>query len=272
MSAAREKSNVHIVSLPPIFSFLCSPKDPPSLDGPNLSQWHLRYTRAALRYGKINASPELTDCLAEGLLEWASMLPQTEIDQDGRHKQVNSWGLGSELEAMRWVEMNLEMNGHVRLADRLSGMARDLHQTARRLDECYPKLTEDAEAAERRLALTCQIAANTLAQTLRRMKKSLFGIPPNSAGCKRASRAANIEMMKRELIEHIKSARDHAQAAIDLKQEPVLLPRPSKVDLGLRVGLKPHAVTRCFQDPAAHELRLLWNVADDLEAVLKYAR
>jgi len=296
MSVASEESNVQIVSLSEIFPFLCSPKNPPSLDGPNLSQWHLRYTQAAERYGKMNASPELMDSLADGFMEWASLLPQTEVDRGGRHKQVNSWGLGAELESLRWIEIVLEMDGQIRLADRLSGMARDLHQAARRLDECYPKQTEDDEAAERRLTLTCQAAAKTLAQTLRRLKKSLFGIPPTSARPsvpatipdtrgvqananspnpprrKRAPRAANIEMMRRELVKHIKDAYDHARTAISLNREPALLPRPSKTELGRRVGLKLHAVTRCFQDSAAHELRLLWETADDLDAVLKYHR
>jgi hypothetical protein len=95
---------------------------------------------------------------------------------------------------------------------------------------------------------------------------------PVVAGKKRAARAANIEALKREIITHFKAARDHAYAAIDLNREPNLLPRPLKTELGKLVGISAPAVSRCFNDPDAHELRLLWKVAGDLEAILKYGR
>ena len=261
------------------------------------SPWHLRYEQAARRYAEIEFSPELIDALADGFLEWACMLPQTEIDRYGRHKRVNSWGLGPELQQLRAIEAALDLNNEARLCGHVSAMAKDLYTTARFLDECYPRLTEDEAAAERRLVLTCRLTAQTLADLLRQLKKPLFRMPeqtlertdlqpsspkscksqlktkpPIGAIRKRAARAANIEAMKRELIAHIKAARDHAYAAIDLNREPNLLPRPLKTELGKLVGITAPAVSRCFKDPTAHELRLLWEVAGDLEAILKYGR
>ena len=89
---------------------------------------------------------------------------------------------------------------------------------------------------------------------------------------KRAERAANIELLRKELIEHIRAARDHAQAAIDFGREPELLPRPSRRDLAERAGINEAAVSRCFNDPAATELNVLWNTAEELEAVMKFVR
>ena len=271
--------------------------DMPSPQEIKASPWHLRYERAAKRYAGIEFSSNLIDALADGFLEWACMLPQTETDRHGRHKRVNSWGLGPELQKLRTIEAALDLNSEARLCSHVSAMAKDLHRTAVFLDECYPRLTEDEAAAERRLVLACRLSAQTLSDLLRQLKKPLFGMServferacmpqspskspksqakttaPVAASKKRAARAANIEALKRELIAHVKAARDHAYAAIDLNREPNLLPRPLKTELARLVGITAPAVSRCFKDPDAHELRLLWEVAGDLEAILKYGR
>ena len=89
---------------------------------------------------------------------------------------------------------------------------------------------------------------------------------------KRADRAANIEALKKELIAHIQAARDHAQAAVDFGREPELLPRPSQRELAERIGITESAASRCFHDPAATELNLLWKTAEDLDSVLRFVR
>lgn len=89
---------------------------------------------------------------------------------------------------------------------------------------------------------------------------------------KRADRAANVEALKKELIEHIRAARDHAQAAVDFGREPELLPRPSRRELAERIGITESAASRCFSDPAATELNLLWETAEDLDSVMKFVR
>lgn len=86
---------------------------------------------------------------------------------------------------------------------------------------------------------------------------------------KRAPRAAAIEALERQLKDHLRAARDHAQFLLDQNREPVLLPRPSQKDLAKLTGLKAVSVSRCLHDPAANELRLLWEIADDLGQVLR---
>lgn len=109
-------------------------------------------------------------------------------------------------------------------------------------------------------------------------QRAAAGIPaarpplPVRPARKRAERAANIEALKRELAEVVRAQRDHAQAATDFGREPVLLPRPSRKELGERIGLMESAVSRCFNDPAATELNLLWDTAADLNAVLRFVR
>lgn len=87
---------------------------------------------------------------------------------------------------------------------------------------------------------------------------------------KRADRAAAIEALKRELVEHVRSARRYALATTDQGKCPELLPRPLKKDLARLLGLKAHTVTRCFKDN--RELRMLWAVAGDLDQVMKFGR
>ncbi|MCX5682317.1 MAG: hypothetical protein NT049_01360 [Planctomycetota bacterium] len=91
-----------------------------------------------------------------------------------------------------------------------------------------------------------------------------------SAKKKRAGRAGDIEALKKELAEHLRAARDHARATLERDKEPGLLPRPQKRELGQRAGVKPHTVTRCFQDST--ELQRLWDLAADLAAILKNAK
>lgn len=93
---------------------------------------------------------------------------------------------------------------------------------------------------------------------------------PAPAKKKRAERAAGIEALKKELVEHVRAARDNAQEAVDRDVKPALLPRPRKQELARRAGVGPHTVTRCFQD--SPDLQRLWSLAADLDAILKYAR
>ncbi len=87
---------------------------------------------------------------------------------------------------------------------------------------------------------------------------------------KRASRAATIESLQKEITEHIIAARDHAQAAIQRGKSPDLLPRPKQKDLANRLGVPESAISRALRDPAAQMVKVLWAVADDLDQVLKF--
>ncbi|MEX0718028.1 MAG: hypothetical protein WD066_15650 [Planctomycetaceae bacterium] len=89
---------------------------------------------------------------------------------------------------------------------------------------------------------------------------------------KRATRAGAIEALRKELIEHIHAARDHARAAMDCGRTAELLPQPSQSDLARRVGITRSAASRCFLDRNARELNLLWETAGDLDAILQFSR
>lgn len=85
---------------------------------------------------------------------------------------------------------------------------------------------------------------------------------------KRAERTATIDVLTKHMMEHVKAARDHAQSSLDFHGEPRLLPRPQQQELARLVGVSEAGVSRCFRDPAARELRYLWELADDLDRLL----
>lgn len=92
---------------------------------------------------------------------------------------------------------------------------------------------------------------------------------PTKPRQKRGSRTAKIERLRDELKRHLASAADHAVATADSEGCAALLPRPSKTELAKLAGMSKSDVTRCFTDSTASELRLLWDTADNLEAVLR---
>ena len=79
---------------------------------------------------------------------------------------------------------------------------------------------------------------------------------------KRSGRVAKIELLVKELKQHLRSASDHASNTGEL------LPRPTQEMMAGLTGLNKFDVSRCLKDNSANELRLLWQTADDLEAVL----
>jgi hypothetical protein len=87
---------------------------------------------------------------------------------------------------------------------------------------------------------------------------------------KRDERAGKIELLVRELREHLREARDHACSFRELGRTPVLLDRPSQKDLAKRCGLTESDVSRCLNDQEAVLLRALWEAAADLDRVLAW--
>lgn len=85
---------------------------------------------------------------------------------------------------------------------------------------------------------------------------------------RRGQRLAAIESLTRALSDHLRAAREHAQSAIDHGREPQLLPRPTQRQLAKECRLSDAAVSRSLQDPDARELRLLWELATDLNHIL----
>ncbi len=102
------------------------------------------------------------------------------------------------------------------------------------------------------------------------------GLASNSTGYhqtkKRAGRAANIELLTKEIIAHLRAAKNYAYAKKELTGQPELLPRPTQKSLGKRVGLSDSDVSRCLNDPTARELKLYWDTAGDLDHIMNWKR
>jgi len=88
----------------------------------------------------------------------------------------------------------------------------------------------------------------------------------------RATRATDIERLEKALEQHIIAARDHAHSLCDRGLDPVLLPRPYQKDLVNELHIDESAVSRCLNDKRAKVLKMLWDTADSLEAVMNFKR
>ena len=258
------------------------------LDQTSVISWDERLHRALDRYNHIKgAKPALIPALIEGLTEWAELLPCSFQDESGCYLPVNTWGLGAEnTEIYALVDWLIVKNRHD-LADSLRKKFEALYRTTNALDENLPKITTQDHITEKRLVRICRRQTVQLISFLEELLKTAFkyahrkprktkaAIVPSNASTahrKRSQRAADIEVLEKALIEHIKSSQDYAWAAIDAKKGPMLLPRPPKKDLAKQTGIKPWSLSRCFNDPHAHQLRLLWDVAGDLEQILRFKK
>lgn len=89
---------------------------------------------------------------------------------------------------------------------------------------------------------------------------------------RRRSRVMDIEALTGELCQHLQVARDHAFHTLDTTGIPELLPRPTQKELAHRLNLTESRVSRSLKDPGARELKLLWDLADNLEGILQFGR
>lgn len=85
---------------------------------------------------------------------------------------------------------------------------------------------------------------------------------------KRASRIAHIESLTRELTEHVRSAREYAVDTQLRTGKALLLPRPTCELLAARLRVDKSTVSRCLADASARELRMVWELAVDLDRIL----
>ncbi len=102
---------------------------------------------------------------------------------------------------------------------------------------------------------------------------SSFGAPGTKATKprpKRGERATKIEKLRKELVEHIIAARDHAHTHKEQSGEPELLARPTQKMLAKLTKMTEADVSRCLKDESAKELQLLWKTAQDLEAIMQF--
>lgn len=89
---------------------------------------------------------------------------------------------------------------------------------------------------------------------------------------RRAPRTANIEAIRKELVEEIRSRREQLRHAEDAGLELMLPKRPTQAEIGRRAGLQPYAVSRCFSDADASELKRLYDMLESIEDVLRFGR
>ncbi len=87
---------------------------------------------------------------------------------------------------------------------------------------------------------------------------------------KRASRTAAMEALKKAIQDHLISARDHAYRLIEDDKTPELLPRPTQQLLAKQLELSRSSVSRALADGSDKELTILWEIANDLDQVMKY--
>lgn len=90
------------------------------------------------------------------------------------------------------------------------------------------------------------------------------------APTRRQTRAGDIDALVAELKQHLRSARDYAYQTRETRGVPALLPRPTQKDLARRLGITESRISRSLNDERATELQLLWNLADDLDQVLRF--
>lgn len=114
----------------------------------------------------------------------------------------------------------------------------------------------DQNQVEEQLAV--ELAATQIPLTEKRIRK-------------RGSRPANINALRREIEEHLRSARDHAVVTLERSGTPELLPRPTLDFLARRLRVDKSTVSRCLEDESAHALRQLWELAGDLDQLLDAA-
>lgn len=257
-------------------------------EAPQRLTWTERFNRAITRFSNFKGTPvELIHLTIASLQEWADSLPYSFCDDRGYYKPVNTWGLGPEKTEIDYFINLFSMDKENHLANPLRHAFYELYNSAAALDELYPKTAAQDEATEERLIQMCKRQVKRLSSILERLLKVAFKYVHTSEGGqhpagssttsasynrKRSKRAAEIELLEKALTEHIKSAADGLQAAMDAGKEPVLLPRPQRVSLAKEIGISKVAVSRCFNDPNAHKLRILWDTADSPDKVLRFKR
>jgi hypothetical protein len=85
---------------------------------------------------------------------------------------------------------------------------------------------------------------------------------------KRATRTADIEALKKQLIDEINARRAHLLNAVDREQRLDLPKRLTKATLGQLADVPAYSVTRCFQDSV--ELRRLYQMLKCPDDIMRF--
>jgi hypothetical protein len=258
----------------------------PNADVSPYLPWNERFKIALESYAPYKGPcPALIPVLVQGLQKWAAHLPYASCDDQGCHLPVNVWGLGAErTEVYGFVDW-LILNNQQGFSDSLRKKFEALYSTARTLDNLYPKTKAQDEATEERLVSMCRRQTEQLTHFLEQLQKVAFkytktaGSKPKHTSAmrirsdpeyKRTKVAVRIEKLENALEEHILSAKAYALASVDAGNGPVLLPRPRKRHLAQQNNMTPSEVSRCFSDKKSKVLNMLWEITDNLEAILRF--
>ncbi|MGD9713103.1 MAG: hypothetical protein AB7V46_13670 [Thermomicrobiales bacterium] len=109
-----------------------------------------------------------------------------------------------------------------------------------------------------------------LLDELLRVEITMPSLQGKAAPRRRQSRASDIEALTQELKQHLRSARDYAFHTRDTQGIPKLLPRPTQKELAQRLGITESRVSRSLNDTAAQQLQLLWELAEDVDRIMRF--
>ncbi len=160
--------------------------------------------------------------------------------------------------------------GAILLTPTRANWGEDLDDTARDRKMLLVSLDEVLDAGESGFSETA--AWEEYLQAFSQMVK--LTLPSNYRNkrpiARRASLMANVEKIKKALVDHIRSARDGVVASIDAGSGARLVSSLKKTHLAKLADLKPYHITRCFDaDP---QLERLYQIANDPEEVLRFGK
>lgn len=87
---------------------------------------------------------------------------------------------------------------------------------------------------------------------------------------KRSDKAPKVEALTKQVIKFLQDAKDHAFDTMERTGTPELLARPQKKTFCHLAGLEPVDFSKCMRDREARELRLYWEMTDDLDRIMKF--
>ncbi len=244
-----------------------------------------RFGNAILLYGSYEkVDQNMIKAVIEGLQQWASYLPRMPIT-DGKRIE-NSSDLAPEQHEIRRICDEMLLFGQVKLSEVLDKKLSLLLETAGKLDKVYPISREYDKWLEQNLVLNCERQVTLLCRFLEEISRILTmnvktsvlesmdmaHLYKSPSGGKRDKRTLDIAKLKAEVLRYIKDTAQMCWSKYYSDADFRLPPRPLQKELAVLAGISPVSVSRCFKDPKAVELCLLWNIAGDPEQMMQYVR
>jgi hypothetical protein len=90
------------------------------------------------------------------------------------------------------------------------------------------------------------------------------------APVRRGPFADAIDRLTEAVVQHLRDAKENALSSLAMHGTAVLYPRPTQKHFADLLGIPEYTVSRCFQDEAARELNLYWEMALDLDQIMTF--